>query len=173
MALRATQKQEPREEIAQHLRKVSLFEDIVGISGALESLAEEVEIRSYRAGESIIREGDQGSEMFILIEGNASVYKSTPEVERYKVALLKGEFRAFFGEGGLLDSDARSATIVTDSASQCIVLDRAHYEHFGKVHPELAFPIALRIARVVLKRLSKTNTDLMLLYNALVEEIRG
>ena len=158
---------------AAHLHEVSLFEEIREIPGALQDLAQHMEQRTVKPGEDIITEGRSGSEMFLLTEGEASVYKSTSEGEPYKVAILLGEKHAFFGEGGLLDSDARSATIKADTLCHCLVLNRKAFEVFGRTHPEWALPISLRIARTVLARLRKTNGDLTLLYNALVAEIRG
>jgi CRP/FNR family cyclic AMP-dependent transcriptional regulator len=156
-----------------HLQKVALLEDIRDNVEALRELSRRVSSQAFQPGDAIIREGDQGSELYILFEGDASVYKTTPEGEKYKVAVLKGSFHAFFGEGGLLDSEPRSATIVAESPLVCLVLDKAHFDDFCRAYPQWALPISLRIARVVLQRLSKTNTDLMLLYNALVAEIRG
>jgi CRP/FNR family cyclic AMP-dependent transcriptional regulator len=161
------------EERVTFLRDVSLFGDIKQVPAALEELSRIMELRTFHPGEFIIREGETGSEMFLLIEGEASVHKSTAEGDQYKVAILHGEKHAFFGEGGLLDTDARSATIKADSLCYCLVLGRTAFEAFGHKHPEWALPILLRIARAVMARLRKTNNDLMLLYNALVAEIRG
>lgn len=169
----ASQPHEGVRERILHLQKVSLLEDIRDDLQALEELGRRVSSKAFQPGDSIIREGDQGSELYILTEGDASVYKTTPEGDRYKVALLKGSFHAFFGEGGLLDSEPRNATIVAESPVTRLVLDKDHFDEFCRTCPQWALPISLRIARVVLKRLSKTNTDLMLLYNALVAEIRG
>ena len=111
--------------------------------------------------------------MFILIEGAASVYRHTAEGELYRVTILNGEEHAFFGEGALLDSDSRSATIRADVECVCLVLGREAFAEFGKKHPAWAFPVLVRIARAVMARLRKTNQDLTLVYNALVSEIRG
>ena len=157
----------------QILSEVSLFSDIASTPGALEELSRMMELRTFAPGECILREGESGSEMFLLIEGEASVHKSTTDGDQYKVAILHGEKHSFFGEGALLDSDARSATIKADTFCKCLVLDRKSFEVFGQVHPEWALPISLRIARAVMARLRKTNNDLMLLYKALVAEIRG
>lgn len=155
------------------LRDVSLFADVKDIPGALDDLSRVMVVRTFKPHDSIIREGESGSEMFLLVGGQASVYKSTSEGDQYKVAILAGAKHPFFGEGGLLDSDARSATINADTHCYCLVLERKAFEAFGKRHPEWSFPILLRIARAVMTRLRGTNNDLMLLYNALVAEIRG
>jgi CRP/FNR family cyclic AMP-dependent transcriptional regulator len=161
------------DSVVEVLREVVLFEDLRGISEALTELAGLMESRVFGPGQAILQEGESGSEMFLLTEGEASVFKKTAEGESYRVAILRGEQHAFFGEGGLLDSDARSATIRAESPCTCLVLSRERYEDFGRRHPEWAFPVSLRIARTVMARLRKTNNDLMLLYNALVSEIRG
>ncbi len=156
-----------------HLKAVSLFADLVTTEGSLEHLARIMTVRTFKPHDSIIKEGEVGTEMFLLVKGEASVFKSTPDGDQYKVAIIKGEGHAFFGEGGLLDSDSRSATIQADSVCYCLVLSRESYESFGRSHPEWALPVTLRVARAVLVRLRKTNNDLTLLYNALVAEIRG
>ncbi|MGZ3698375.1 MAG: cyclic nucleotide-binding domain-containing protein [Bdellovibrionota bacterium] len=162
-----------RAEWLVHLREVSLFADIKDDPGALEALADLMEFREFQPSTDILTEGQTGSEMFLLIGGQASVHKSTAEGDQYKVAILQGSFHACFGEGGLLDSESRSATIKADTVCTCLVLDRPAFESFSKQYPQWALPVLMRIARAVMARLRKTNNDLSLLYNALVAEIRG
>ena len=165
--------QQRDEDFVKHLENVELFAEIKECAGALPALALILEMRVYAPGEDIIREGEIGSEMYLMIDGNASVFKSTAEGEAYKVAILESRHHVFFGEGGLLDSDARSATIKADSECTCLVLNRQAFEIFSAKFPQWALPILRRIARAVMARLKKTNIDLTLLYNALVAEIRG
>ncbi len=160
-------------DFASHLKSVSLFTDVAHAPGALEKIAELMKMRRYAPGDTIIREGEKGSEMFLLVEGSASVYKSTAENDEYKVTILNASHHPFFGEGALLESDARSATIKADSECACLVLEREPFLAFGHNYPQLAFPILLRIAKTVMNRFQKANTDLVLLYHALVSEIRG
>ena len=157
----------------EHLRHVALFSDIKDIPGALEALASIMNERQFKAGEEILKEGGTGTEMFILISGQASVYKAPPEGEEYKVAIFDGTKNITFGESGLIESDRRSATIRADVDSTCLVLDRPIFEEFSRQHPDWALPVYRRIAHAVMARLKKTNNDMMLLYNALVSEIRG
>lgn len=160
-------------ERVKHLSQVSLFQDLTAIPVALEKLALIMSDRAFAPGAPIIREGESGSDLYILISGQAAVYKSTPGGDHYKVAILGSAMRPFFGEGALLDSDARTATIKAETECHCLVLDRKAFEGFSREHPEWAMPVFLRIARAVMSRLSKSNSDLMLLYNALLAEVRG
>lgn len=156
-----------------HLKNVGLLQDLKENAQALSELAMGMIEKKFYPGGAIITEGETGSEMFLLIKGQASVYKSTPEGDFYKVAILSGDHSACFGEGGLLGSDARSATIRADSACECLVLDRKAFEAFGKQYPQWALPVVYRITHAMMSRLKKANNDLMLLYKALVAEIRG
>lgn len=157
----------------QALRGVGLLADISHIEHALLTLALEMEERSFKKGEDIITEGAQGTELFILTEGRVAVLKATPEGDEYKVAIFDSAKKIAFGESGLIEADSRSATIRAEVDSVCLALGRESFEKFSKDHPEWALPIYRRIAHAVMARLKKTNNDMLLIYNALVAEIRG
>lgn len=161
------------QKILETIKGVGLFSDIVGSGEAIEFLATMMDQKRFRAGQNIVREGEPGTEMFVLIEGKASVYKQPPQGDEYKVAIFDGSKRIAFGESALIEADARSATIRADTDCVCLVLRRESFDKFSKEHPEWALPIFRRIAHAVMARLKKTNNDMMLLYNALVSEIRG
>ena len=158
---------------AEHLRAVSLFTEIAANPTALLEFASIMEERVFKPHVNMITEGEGSDEMFILISGTASVFKTTPEGEPFRVAILKEGAHAFFGEGGLIYAERRSATITSDTECHCLVLSRVAFEKFGDEHPEWALPFYRRISASVLTRLRKSNEDMMLLYKALVSEIRG
>ena len=161
------------EGLIKHLGEISLFSDIRENYAALENLAKILEEHTYKPNTAIIEEGKSGTEMFFLIQGQASVFKTTADGEPYMVAILNGSEHAFFGEGGLIGLDSRSATIQADTQCYCLVLSQTAFQNFCTQCPQWALPILLQISRVVMNRLRKTNQDLILLYTALVNEIRG
>jgi CRP-like cAMP-binding protein len=160
-------------ELHAHLKDVGLFTDICSSNEAIDALAAIMTERRFGKGESIIQEGKTGTDMFILIDGQASVYKSTPGGDEYKVAVFEGGKHIAFGESGLIESESRTATIRADQPCRCLVLARADFEQFSNSYPQWALPIYRKIAHAVMARLRKTNNDMLLLYNALVAEIRG
>ncbi|MBI3556337.1 MAG: cyclic nucleotide-binding domain-containing protein [Deltaproteobacteria bacterium] len=161
------------EQRAQHLRAVSLFAEIAANQAALLEFASIMVERNFKPGVNMITEGEGSNEMFILVSGTASVFKTTPEGEPFRVAILKEGQHAFFGEGGLIYAERRSATITSDTECHCLVLSRSEFEKFGDKHPDWALPFYRRISASVLTRLRKANEDMMILYKALVSEIRG
>jgi len=160
-------------DYVQFLASVRLFQDLKSHPEAFAAIVALMEIRDYPVTSIIVRENEPGLEMFLLVEGRASVLKTTAEGELYRVAIMEGKDHAFFGEGGLLDSDSRSATIQAETACRCLVLSRESFQQFGNNHPQWALPVVFRIAKAVMTRLRKSNEDLILVYNALVAEIRG
>ena len=67
--------------------------------------------RLYGAGEIIVRQGDRGSSMFVLVHGEASVTLAGTDGE-----VARSRDGAFFGEMSLLTGEPRTATVtaVTD-----------------------------------------------------------
>jgi CRP/FNR family cyclic AMP-dependent transcriptional regulator len=158
------------ESAAEILRKVSLFADIKDNAEAFSALFGLMNARVFKAGEVIIQEGDSGSDFYILADGSASVSKKTQDGDPYKVAILSGHMGTFFGEGGLLEADTRTATIRAESECRCLILTKADFDRFCLQHPEWALPILKRVAKAIMNRLKNMNHDLALLYKALVDE---
>jgi CRP-like cAMP-binding protein len=161
------------EQRAAWLRRVRLFADLQREPAAIALLAGAMELRRYPAGTAILREGEVGTEAFFLVAGRVRVDKRTALGEAFPVATLEAVDHPFFGETALLESETRTATILTERESTCLVLPRREFEVFCAGHPQWALPLALRLARVLLARLHRTNGDMILLYNALVNEVRG
>lgn len=156
-----------------NLARFSIFEDFKNDELVLAQFERILKPCSFGPGTIILEEGSAGSQMFLLIKGRVAVYKRTPSGDEYKVADLFDHMNIFFGEGAILDVDTRSATIKALSECDCYSIDRVDFETFSRLHPALALPVFKRIARAVMSRLRKTNQDFLLIYNALVAEIRG
>ncbi len=155
------------------LRKVYLFENLTGIPAAIDLLAQLVEEKGFSKYSSILREGEEGKEAFFLLSGSVKVIKSTTAGEHFPVAILTADDHPSFGEAALLQTDRRNATIVCETDCQVLVLHKEAFDAFCGEHPEWALPVVLRIARVIVERLHKANNDVILLYNALMNEVKG
>jgi len=83
----------------------------------LTGLAEMATLRHFEPGEVIIREGEQGEEMFLIAEGEVEVMRDDHEVAR----LQSGEF---FGEGSVMSGEPRNATVIATEAMDAYVVRR-------------------------------------------------
>ena len=91
-----------RADTTEHLRKVSLFSSLD--RKELETLARLVKERRYPAGTTIVRSGETGHGLYVIMDGAVSVRKDGKTVAR----LGSGDF---FGEIALLRDVPRTATV--------------------------------------------------------------
>ena len=98
------------------LRKVEMFANID--EDALVELASAMQEREFSAGATIIREGDPGRELFIVVRGEVRVVKGDHEL-----ATLGSQ--GVFGELAALDPQPRSASVVALGECHLLQLDHA------------------------------------------------
>jgi hypothetical protein len=87
--------------------------------------------RSFGVGAYITREGEVGTEMFVLLEGLAEVLRGEERVAE----LGPG---AHFGEMALLNDKPRAASVLTMSACRTLVCGRGELSDLLTEHPTLA-----------------------------------
>lgn len=155
------------------LKNVAVFVDLKEQPQALSLLAAKMPRRKFTKGNVLTDQGQTGSELFVLVSGSVSIFKKTPEGDAYKVAILSGQNYPAFGEGGLMEGEVRSATVICDTEVECLVFDRKDFNEFCDQYPQYALPLLTRIAKGIMARLNQTSQDLMLLHNALMTEIRS
>lgn len=110
----------------------------------------------FARGDVLVREGEDGHEMFILASGSASVNMRLPghAVAERLVTFSPG---TAFGEFALLDRETRSATITADVESVCYVLDRARFEELTRTQHAVAVKLLTNLGRELSLRLRRAN----------------
>jgi CRP/FNR family transcriptional regulator, cyclic AMP receptor protein len=91
------------------------------------------------AGTVICREGEEGNNFFVIVEGVATVSIGGEAVD----SLGAGDF---FGEMSLLDGQPRSATITADSPLIVVVLPRQNFEGVILKAPHVALSMLREMA---------------------------
>jgi len=136
---------------------------------ALDHLAEVSSLRSVRRGETVIREGEQGDCLFVIVEGRVRTEKRTPAGDSWTVRFhTQG---GVFGELSLLDRVLRSATVVAEADCTFVVIDRERFHAFGDRHPGAGLLVTRRLAERLAARLRRANEDVVTLFSALVHEV--
>jgi CRP/FNR family transcriptional regulator, cyclic AMP receptor protein len=128
------------------------------------------------ADQVIVKEGDIGDTMYIMMEGTVEVVKtlviSDPddeqEEERNKVfTRLDARDHAVFGEVALLDASKRTATIKSVTECTLYEIKMDDFLALAEENYELGYRIALNLARIVSTRLRKADEDTIKLTTAL------
>ena len=124
----------------------------------------------------VIREGEKGSDMYILIDGEVQISKTVVgrghqmnfNQPQKSLIRLDGNDHAFFGEMAILDpNSARIATVTTTKKSLVAVLRPNDFYSLSKDDLDLAFTVTFNIARILSTRLAKSNQDILKLTLAL------
>ena len=129
---------------------------------------------SCDAQKLIIREGDAGDEMYILLEGQVQVSRKLTmlaDMERDELAktlvTLSGKEKPFFGEMGLLGQKERTASVTARKECRLLVIRQKDFEELCERDPKMGVSILRRIALTAGERMLKTNKDVMKLTTAL------
>lgn len=126
------------------------------------------------ANEIIMKEGDVGDTMYIILEGTVEVAKSLvigvddEEAEKNKVfTRLDGKNHAVFGEIALLEEQKRTATI--KAVTDCILyqIKKDDFLKLAEEDYELGYRILINLARIISARLRKADEDTIKLTTAL------
>jgi CRP-like cAMP-binding protein len=109
------------------LTKVQLFMRLPKDEHPLLAMA--CESIEFKKGQHIIKQGESGSEFFVIKKGEASVTVSIDGAPPKKVATLKdGDY---FGENALLRDEPRTATITAEQDVQALKITRDKFKELG------------------------------------------
>ena len=132
-------------ERISHLKKIAIFEGLyVGELAAIGSIAQEI---SYSAGEVVIKEGEWGETMYLIIEGDVTVSKEGKGEKGHSVELDRISTGDYFGEMALFEEAPRSATIRTDAPSHFLVIHKREFTGMVLEYPLIALHICKALSR--------------------------
>jgi CRP-like cAMP-binding protein len=95
---------------------------------------------TFAPGKTLVKEGELGSELFLIVDGKASV-----SVKGRKVADLgPGDH---FGELALLDPSPRDATVTAATSLEALVVGRREFASLLSGSPTLARNLLIAMAR--------------------------
>jgi len=106
-------------------------------------------------GDAIIREGERGQGMYVVVAGSLRVVKSGAAGEQELALLEPGDS---FGEIALLDSGPRSASVVAITPSTLLCFER---RYLVKI-PEVSLKLYRNIATMLASRLRDTSARVIL-----------
>ncbi len=106
---------------------------------------------NYAAGETIFHQGDLGTDMFIIQEGEVHIIKNLNGASHILSKLEKGDF---FGEMALLENLPRTADAIAVTDVRALIINGTRFDEMLRKNPE----VAVRIIRKYSQRLRDANT---------------
>jgi CRP/FNR family transcriptional regulator, cyclic AMP receptor protein len=132
--------------------KIRLFREQGLSRRELMTLATFSREKRFAAGASLFQEGDEGSEMYIILEGRAMISKFIPGAGEEALAIL--ERGDFFGEMSLIDGEPRSADARAHGGPLTVLaLDQGTVREVLAMDPHAALEFLQLLCRLVANRL--------------------
>lgn len=141
-------------ELYEILSKVPIFEDLGRrefrkIEGILHR-------RTYRVDEAIVREGDVGVGMYVILSGEVDIVQRGAE-GRPEITLASFGPGDFFGDQVLLDESPRTASAIAREPTRAVGFFRPDLLELIERNPRLGLKIVMRLSHMISVRLRHTN----------------
>lgn len=137
------------------LRGTALFE--TATARELRLVASVAERREAKAGRILFREGQRGTEVFLLVEGEVVVTRNGQHLDTVHPG-------GSFGEMALLDQPIRSATALVTEDSRLIAIGRHRFEQLLRqddgVGARIMWGLLMRLSQVVRQQNERIATSL-------------
>lgn len=147
-------------------RSISVILDSIAGIGLFENLSEEelkvvashMHFLEVGEGELVCEEGDKGTYMCFVVDGELSVIKDAASGERAIITTLsRGDS---LGEMAVIDHFPRSATVIATSPATLLTLSSAEFDLLLAKHTSIGITILKGIARLLSINLRKTSIAL-------------
>lgn len=120
----------------------------------IEKIVRHCSVYTFEKNQYIIKDGEEGDQVFVLIDGFAMVEKKVDGISLKIQELQTGDV---FGEMALMGHKDRQADVV--SKEVCHVLEMSYKEIFNlyKKEPKIFGLLLLNVSRLMSKRLASSN----------------
>ncbi len=130
------------------LQGIPLFSGLRGEQ--LKPLVGALERRTFRKGQIILRQGDEGDSLFVVVSGRVRIFTLSPDGHELSVMICDpGDF---FGEMALLSDEPRSANAEAMQRTEVLVLHRGAFRNHLLSNPLTA----IHIIEILSQRLRRT-----------------
>jgi len=126
-----------KRELADALGDVPLFSRCT--PGQRRTVARHAEIVELPAGTDLVREGEPGDALFVILDGKAAVRRGGADVNHVGPG-------AYFGELAILDGEPRAATVVAESDVRVAVVGIRMFRTMLREFPDLAEQLLVGLA---------------------------
>jgi CRP-like cAMP-binding protein len=125
----------------------------------IELLAGYMAIYTAQAGQAIIREGDDGDFMLLIISGSVDIFKNSAQGERQLMTSVGPGMT--LGEMSMIDGEPRFATCIATDSTVFAVLTRDAMANIILEKPSLGAKILIKLVTMLSQRLRQTSARLL------------
>jgi len=117
------------------------------------------EVKDYAADDTVFEEGDEGKEIFVLVDGKV-VIEIQMKLKTEKALVHTVAPDQVFGEFALMDGQPRSASAVAVKDSSLLIIPIPAFNTLMKKQSDIGFIVMHNFNRILCSRIRKTNREL-------------
>ena len=151
---------EQTKDIYSLLHSVPMFEQLS--RSDLKAVERILHRRSYAAGEYIFRQGEPGLGMYIVQEGEVSVF-----IEQSKHEIVRLTDGEFFGELGLLTEHPRIASAKAAVETKLFGFFQPDLFSLIETRPRIGVSVVMNLSRIIAERLHHATLENKILHEQL------
>jgi CRP/FNR family transcriptional regulator, cyclic AMP receptor protein len=140
------------------LRRIKILADLK--DAQLAHLADFLEFREFPQHTMVVRQGEAGDAMFLVMDGELRARTMVTGREAILATFCIGDF---FGEMALFDQGPRSADVVANKDSATLRLSATSFQRLTQQAPNLATPFLMAVSRTLSSRIRTDNKRLTVL----------
>jgi hypothetical protein len=131
-------------------KMIPLFEGLRPLQAKIVTLMGE--LKTFTKDEAIVRQGEKGREMFVLLKGTADIYIDTQGKSRRIAGLQRGDV---FGEMGLVRRHERSADVIATEDVEVLAVNERFLSRIKRRYPRIGAQIFFNVAKILSDRLEE------------------
>ena len=143
------------DRIENILRENPFFEDFD--ADELDLFAKQMSLRSFPEKTTVVNKGEIGSFLFFVVNGEVEV--RLPGNDRKQVILATLKRGDCAGEMSVIDDQPRSATIVSSTNSELLLLTKSRLKAINKENPQLGLKFITGITKSISMKLRQTTSQ--------------
>src|SRR5262249_36031317 len=129
--------------LAEALAEIPMFRPLD--AGHRATLAATMTERRFPPDTDIVRQGEEGLSVYVVLEGEVQVQRTGTSVQGMELATIGPG--GFFGEMTVLDGLPRSATVRSRTTVRCALLPRWGLEQAVRTNPAVALEMLAVLSR--------------------------
>jgi CRP/FNR family cyclic AMP-dependent transcriptional regulator len=136
----------------QLLSEIELFSELN--EGELQEVAAHAQVRKVATDTTIFHEGDPADAVFVVVNGRVKVVTTSSDGKEFILTVLGAG--QVFGEMGLLEAAPRSASVVTITDVEMMVIKREDFDRLIETRPT----ISRKLMAILSRRLRRANSKM-------------
>ncbi len=111
------------------------------------------DMKRYEPGQPIVKRGELGEEMYVIIQGDTAVWAGDDHDRRWIRDMHRGDV---FGEMALVRHAERSADVIASTPVEVLSVDQRFLDRIQRRYPRIASKVFLNLTRILSDRLQQT-----------------